>query len=42
MAMPTTPVARVLIRRSSAAVIDKHFAGRFCETPILKLGNGSN
>src|SRR5260370_12589151 len=35
MAMPTTPVARVLIRRSSAAVIGEHFVGRFCETPIL-------
>src|SRR4029077_11638674 len=35
MAMPTTPVARVLIRRSSAAAIGEHFVGRFCETPIL-------
>ena len=33
--MPTTPVARVLIRRSSDAVIGEHFVGRLCETPIL-------
>src|SRR5262249_17977706 len=35
MAMPTTPVARVLIRRSSAAAIGGHFVGRLCQTPIL-------
>jgi hypothetical protein len=35
MAMPTTPVARVLIRRSSDEAIGEHFVERFCETPIL-------
>jgi hypothetical protein len=33
--MPTTLVARVLIRRSSASLIGGHFVGRFGETLIL-------
>src|SRR5262249_9525265 len=36
MATPTTPVARVLIRRSTVSAILRHFVRRFCETPILK------
>jgi len=35
IATPTTPVARMLMRRSAASAIAGHFVGRFSETPIL-------